>query len=73
MNIYKKWNESEEKLKAEGLPIGWFKTTKAECLRHTEENGYYKKGTVLKMLEEDVTVFTPFADYHRYARNRSAS
>ena len=32
----------------------WHVTTKEECLRHTEESGYWKEGHV---------VSTPFASY----------
>ena len=41
----------------------WKETTEAECIRHTEESGYWKSGTVLAMLAEGLTVSTPWADY----------
>lgn len=63
MIIHKKWNESEDRLKQEGEPVGWFETSKEECIRHTEDNGYYKKGTVIAMLEEGHIIYTPWADY----------
>ena len=43
----------------------WHETTEDECLEHTERAGYWKDGTVLSMLEEGHTVFTPFARYKK--------
>lgn len=59
--ILKKWNEHPDKLKAEGEPTDYFETTEKECLNHTEGAGYYKKGTVLNMLQKGLEVRTPFA------------
>lgn len=41
----------------------WRETTLEECIEHTEGNGYWKQGTVLEMLKDNQTVFTPFAEY----------
>ena len=54
MTILKKFREPNEE---------WKETTESECLRHTEEAGHWKVGTVLQMLSEGRIVFTPWADY----------
>ena len=55
MNIEKKYVDEGD----------WFLTTAEECLKHTEEYGYWKTGTVLLMLEKGNLVFTPFAHYRK--------
>lgn len=63
MKILKKWHEDPEKLKAEGESVDWFETTETELLRHTEEAGYYKPGSVIPALEEGAQLRTPSAFY----------
>lgn len=63
MNIQKKWREHPDTLREQGEPVDWFDTTEAECLRHTEESGYWREGTVLAMLADGQTVSTPSAQY----------
>ena len=35
---YKQWKNHSEKLKAEGLSVGWFEVTQKEALDHLEGN-----------------------------------
>jgi hypothetical protein len=63
MKVLKKWKANPDKLKQEGEPTSWFETTVKECIEHTEESGYWKRGTVKKLLENGHIVFTPFAEY----------
>lgn len=63
MTILKKWLEHPDKLRAEGQPVDWFPTTLAECLRHTEESGYWVADSVKYMLESGLTVHSPFAQW----------
>ena len=48
-----------QQLKEPNAP--WVEITQEECLELTEGCGYWKKGTVLNMLEEGHTVFTAFS------------
>ena len=41
----------------------WQETTEAECVKHTEGNGYWVAGTVLDMLRQGLTIQTPWAEY----------
>lgn len=66
MQILKKWNEHPDKLIAEGEPVDWFETTEAELLRHTEEAGYYKPGSVILALSEGAQLRTPSAFYKAF-------
>lgn len=43
--------------------MDWFETTEAELLRHTEEAGYYKPGSVIPALVEGAQLRTPSAFY----------
>lgn len=61
MKILKRWKGNPAQLQAEGEPVGWFETTEAECIQHTEESGYWKPGSVLNILAEGGEVFTPTA------------
>lgn len=63
MKILKRWTDDPDRLEAQGEPTDWFETTEAECVNHTEGSGYWKTGTVLKMLAENLTVHTPWAEY----------
>ncbi len=40
-------------------------TTLKDCIEHTEGRGYWKPGTIEKMLEEGNGVFTPFYIYNK--------
>lgn len=53
--------------------MDWFDTTEAECLRHTEESGYWREGTVLAMLADGLTVSTPSAQYKQKGVERDGS
>ena len=54
MKIYKRYKDPDEV---------WLETSVKECLEHTEGSGFWKPGTVLDMLKQGQTVFTPFAEY----------
>lgn len=56
MKILKRYKEQEAQ---------WEKTTEKECLEHTEESGYWKRNSVLAMLERGQPIFTPVADYKK--------
>jgi hypothetical protein len=43
----------------------WEEVDEKTVLEYTEKSGYWKKGTVLKMLDEGTTIFTPFAEYKK--------
>jgi len=43
----------------------WFETTEEECLEHTEKAGFWKEGSVLKILEDKQNVWTPYAIYKK--------
>jgi hypothetical protein len=60
MKVLKKYLDPQE-----GDPRGWQPTTLTECLSHTEDAGFWKKGTVKKMLENGERVFTPYAEYSK--------
>ncbi len=36
-----------------------------DCIEHTEDSGYWKPGTVEKMLEDGNGIFTPFYIYNK--------
>ena len=54
MKILKKYKEADS---------DWFETTISECIKHTEDCGYYKPGTVLNLLESGNIVATAFTYY----------
>ena len=56
MQIWKRYKESA------GW-AAWEKTTKEEAVKHTEEAGYWKPGTVLLMLSQGSIINTPWAQY----------
>ena len=43
----------------------WQETTIKECLEHTENSGYWEKGSVIKLLKSGQVIFTPFAEYKK--------
>ena len=43
----------------------WEETTLEDTIHYTEERGYYKKGTVVQMLEDGAVIRTPFAFYKK--------
>jgi hypothetical protein len=63
MKILKQYRDDPARLEAAGEPVGWFETTEEECIKRTEEQGYWKKGSVLSILAEGNQVHTPFAIY----------
>jgi hypothetical protein len=61
--IYKRWNETPQRLKEENEPTGWFEVSEDECLDKTEGSGYYAPGSVIESLEKGLQVRTPSAFY----------
>ena len=43
----------------------WKIEDERDCIDRTEGGGYWKEGTVLEMLEKNMIVFTPFAEYRK--------
>jgi len=43
----------------------WNQTTIDEMLDHTEDSGYYKRGTVLNIIESGEKVQTPNAEWKK--------
>lgn len=41
----------------------WIKVSESECIDKTEGSGFWKPNTVINILSEDGTVFTPYARY----------
>ena len=41
----------------------WFNSSLDDCLDKTERAGYWKEGSVIKVLQSGSTVHTPFAEY----------
>ena len=56
MEILKRYKEPNAK---------WETTTLKDTIKRTEDNGYWKKGTVENMLKENNIVFTPFVEYKK--------
>jgi len=65
MKLLKKWKDREDRLIECGEPVGWFETSEKECLEHTEGAGYWKKGSVLQILEDGQQVHTATAYYKK--------
>ena len=55
MKYYKRYRDEDD----------WFEITESEILDHTENTGYWKPNTVLKMLNDGLRVHTPFAEYKK--------
>jgi hypothetical protein len=62
--IVLKCNRKASQLLDDGSP-DWLEITLAECIKKTEGYGFWKKGTVEQMLEDGITVHTPWALYKK--------
>tara|TARA_R100000734_G_C3304891_1_gene95393 strand:+ start:100 stop:282 length:183 start_codon:yes stop_codon:yes gene_type:complete len=54
MEIYKRHNQNNAE---------WFKVDEKDVIEYCERNGFWKKGSAMKVLRENERIWTPYSEW----------